>query len=67
MTNFRFTETAKEELDFECSECGCTKMPDLVDREDSNSILVDHIVTVSCPNCNNETKSNVWERDVEEY
>jgi uncharacterized Zn finger protein len=67
MTDFRFTKTAKEELDFECSECGNTEMPELVDREDSNIFLVDHIVTVSCSSCGKESKSNVWDRDVEEY
>ncbi len=66
MTNYRFTEIAKEELDFKCSECGSTKMPKLINREDSQKILVDHLVTVSCKNCENETKAKVWDRDVEE-
>ena len=64
MTEYEFTETAKEDLDHECSECGETEFPELVDAEEADEYLVDYIVTVECVNCGIESKTKVWERDL---
>jgi len=64
MTEYKLTQTAKEDLDYECSECGETEYPDVIDREEPRSMLVDHRITVKCVNCGRESKSDVWDRDV---
>lgn len=66
MSNYQLTQTAKEDLDFECSECDATTHPEVVDREESRTPLVDHRITVACRECGNESQSNVWDRDIEE-
>jgi len=65
MSEYQLTDVAKEELDFECSECGTTEMPELSDREDSSNPLADHRIEVPCVACGNKTWSDVWDRDVE--
>lgn len=71
MADYEFTETAEEELDFECSNCGTTEMPDITaavpieDSESVTSLLVDYHLTVECE-CGRETEANVWDKDVEE-
>jgi len=64
MTEFELTETARQDLDFECSACGETEVPEVVDREESPNPLVDYRITVSCIACAEESQSDVWERDV---
>lgn len=73
MADYEFTETAEEELDFECSDCGTTEMPDItaaVPIEDGAngsalSLMVDYHLTVECE-CGRETGANVWDKDVKE-
>lgn len=74
MSDYEFTDVAKEELDFECSDCGTTEMPDItaaVPVEDGESgsalsLMVDYHLTVECVECGRETEANVWDRDVQE-
>lgn len=70
MADYEFTDVAEEELDFECSNCGTTEMPDIKDVEEvedsgsAMSLMVDYHITVEC-GCGRETKANVWDKDVE--
>jgi ribosomal protein S27E len=66
MSDYELTETAKDELDFECSECGTTEHPEVAGVEDTRNPLADHRITVACVDCGNETGSLVWGRDIKE-
>lgn len=64
MCQYELSETAKEELDFECGNCGTEEHPEVVDREDTRNPIVDHRITVECVKCGRRTQSGVWERDI---
>ena len=67
MTEYKLTDVAKEELDFECSECGSTDPPKLDEVDETRNPLVDFVVKTACSNCGNvpEVWANVWDRDIE--
>lgn len=64
MTEYELTEEAKEDLDYECEECGETEYPTVVDVEEPEIPLVDYQPTLECVSCGRETKANLWERDI---
>lgn len=74
MSDYEFTDAAREELDFECSDCGTEEMPDIKEAEhvedgandSALSLLVDYHLTVECVECGRETEANVWDKDVQE-
>lgn len=66
MTQYELTETATEELDYECSDCGTEEMPAVIEVNGSNHPIVDYQVKVECGDCGSQSYANVWERDIRE-
>jgi hypothetical protein len=72
--NYEWTEKAKEDLEFDCSECGSQKMPNIagvrdVNREEDGqqvALFADKRVETECADCGNESHGLVWDEDLAE-